>query len=48
MCFSCFVYVKLLTKDPSIYKVDQAEVLQQIVLDGGAWYQHSPLGTHGI
>lgn len=36
MCFSGFGCVKLLTKDPSINKVDQAEVLQQVVLDGSA------------
>lgn len=40
--------MELLTKDSSINEVDQAEVLQQVILDGSARYQHPPLGTHGI
>lgn len=38
----------MLTEDSSVDKVNQAEVLQQVVLNGRARYEHSPLGRHFI
>lgn len=37
-----------LTKDSTVDKVNQAEVLQQVVLNGCARYEHSSLGRHFI
>ena len=39
---------KFLTKDSSVDKVHEAEVLQQVVLNGSPRYEHSSLGIHGI
>lgn len=42
---ACF---QVLTKDPGVDKMDQAEILQQVILDGCSRYQHSPLGCHRV
>lgn len=36
------------TQNPSVDEVDEAEVLQQVVLDGGAGDQDPSLGLHGV
>lgn len=36
------------TKDAGIDKVNEAEVLQEVVLDRCPGDEHSPLGAHGV